>query len=1101
MYAPVRDSANHVIPGQLGEFVLRVRSTYLFSVAGFQGNPNLGYFCLQSKAGEIYHCGLLPIPLHDPPLRVISCMLPPHVQSTLYPTPKDLVQADAKGSNDRDMISLAVQIKAHPDHRRKRIRVTAGVQKATLRHHFTAAAHSWITQLTDMFDVLDYPVQGYTPYTVVTELHLHLWDCAIDYRPLYFNYRAVVTLGTFMITSNIATASSGCTLRFVAEDATFSLAPQVITARTTKQRATDSPKITVLPASDLVCILDLGLFEISLRLNEKATATFPKFDLRASITDVHIRTCSDSGQALAQFIGYLAAEGDFDGETTTTSDSQSESVISNGESDLLSMRPVATIPEVTQSQQQRVNTLMAEAMEESMRVVQQPATGRGGITSDGTPTTESGGGVEIFFFPDETNTSLLTPKPPPPDIVLPNRKHESDELTSSIESVEEVKKTKLKHRGSSSEFDDESFVNMFAREATSDSNSGDGESVNGEMQELLNFETSVMLGQAKSRAGANHGDDDEDDDDKEPLPQVVRDLGEITKQLRPTVTVAVTTATHARKISSDSNTDDDFCIIAAEEKVSNFGSGNRSQEPLVIETEPIRIIDNHFSVPHGKPDLLKAPKDFPMAVMRYTLCEMSLVWHIYGGHDFLTEAEKRMHGTAEHQKQSQTTKFQQRPMSEAYKMGVSFSKGGSPRVCIGGSANGGPLERLTWRTRGGPHRKHDVLMEFHINKVRFSHETYPAYTEQASRQVLLVTELEIRDRLEVSNINKFLYHPTVGPKSRGSHHMVVLKALHLRPDPSLPAQECCLRVSLLPLRLNIDQDSLEFLVTFFTELGGDADDDDDDTANDVAGDGAEGTRTHHGRDKIGKQVTPSHQPPVMMVEIPEAAQELQARRMVSDNLMLLMENESLTEATTDTPEGGTNENNDTSPVYFRHIVFSPAVPIRLDYHGKRVEFNRGPMAGLIMGLGQLQCSEIKLKAISHRHGILGVDRLLNFMLQEWLQDIKRNQLPSILSGVGPMHSLVQLCKFLKGFDYFLYGLFLIKNSVVVVYSPGNSGFILATDRTVPEGWTNCARPTAWCSKFYRPYGVGSPRDHHPNHPFASGKSFDHPFHFFEHLIY
>ena len=31
-----------------------------------------------------------------------------------------------------------------------------------------------------------------------------------------------------------------------------------------------------------------------------------------------------------------------------------------------------------------------------------------------------------------------------------------------------------------------------------------------------------------------------------------------------------------------------------------------------------------------------------------------------------------------------------------------------------------------------------------------------------------------------------------------------------------------------------------------------------------------------------------------------------------------------------------------------------------------------------------------------------------YTLNEWLQDLKKNQLPSILGGVGPMYSLVQL---------------------------------------------------------------------------------------------
>ena len=40
--------------------------------------------------------------------------------------------------------------------------------------------------------------------------------------------------------------------------------------------------------------------------------------------------------------------------------------------------------------------------------------------------------------------------------------------------------------------------------------------------------------------------------------------------------------------------------------------------------------------------------------------------------------------------------------------------------------------------------------------------------------------------------------------------------------------------------------------------------------------------------------------------------------------------------------------------------------------------------------------------------LLGVDRVVAFALSEWLQDIKKTQLPSLLGGVGPLYSLVQL---------------------------------------------------------------------------------------------
>lgn len=42
------------------------------------------------------------------------------------------------------------------------------------------------------------------------------------------------------------------------------------------------------------------------------------------------------------------------------------------------------------------------------------------------------------------------------------------------------------------------------------------------------------------------------------------------------------------------------------------------------------------------------------------------------------------------------------------------------------------------------------------------------------------------------------------------------------------------------------------------------------------------------------------------------------------------------------------------------------------------------------------------------YSLLGFDKLLTYVTQEWLQDIKKHQLPSLLGGVGPMYSFVRL---------------------------------------------------------------------------------------------
>jgi autophagy-related protein 2 len=64
----------------------------------------------------------------------------------------------------------------------------------------------------------------------------------------------------------------------------------------------------------------------------------------------------------------------------------------------------------------------------------------------------------------------------------------------------------------------------------------------------------------------------------------------------------------------------------------------------------------------------------------------------------------------------------------------------------------------------------------------------------------------------------------------------------------------------------------------------------------------------------------------------------------------------------------------------------------------------------LVGLAQLNQSELTLKRIHHKYGILGFEKVFLYALNCWLQDIKKHQLPSILGGVGPVHSFVQLCE-------------------------------------------------------------------------------------------
>ncbi|KAM8848900.1 autophagy-related protein 2 homolog A [Synchiropus picturatus] len=439
----------------------------------------------------------------------------------------------------------------------------------------------------------------------------------------------------------------------------------------------------------------------------------------------------------------------------------------------------------------------------------------------------------------------------------------------------------------------------------------------------------------------------------------------------------VATATEAQadmmsEEESEGSTDnDDFCILEA----PGMGIPPRDGEPVVtvLAQGPIRVKDNHFSRPRGSADLLRAPSRFPVPQSRVVLREISVVWHLYGGKDF---GGKPMSIHSQHPNRG-------RPVSAGIR--------GSPSRTVSSSR-----PQNSWRWTGGSGRQHNLLMEIQLTKVSFQHESYPVAmgTGQEgdgplaagvgpgnelpiSRQVFIVQELEVRDRLASSQINKFLYLYTSESMPRRAHsNMLTVKALQVSPESGLGGPECCLRISLLPLRLNIDQDALFFLKDYFSNLAS------------------------------------SVNPYLPVDPATEVKADLSQRTSEEGESAAALGPDLTTSVETTYSEQSSSSAGSTSsadqPIYFREFRFTSEVPIWLDYHGKHVVIEQGTFAGILIGLAQLNCSELKLKRLCCRHGLLGVDKVIQYAVTEWLTDIRKNQLPGILGGVGPMHSVVQL---------------------------------------------------------------------------------------------
>ncbi|ETE68801.1 Autophagy-related protein 2-like B, partial [Ophiophagus hannah] len=440
----------------------------------------------------------------------------------------------------------------------------------------------------------------------------------------------------------------------------------------------------------------------------------------------------------------------------------------------------------------------------------------------------------------------------------------------------------------------------------------------------------------------------------------------------PSPTYASFTPNMINEVIGDAPSEnDDFCILFAPKAVIS----DKEEEPVVktMVEDAIIIKENHFSLPVKKADTSKTPLHFPVPLMRYVVKEISLIWHLYGGKDFgnITPTSPAKSYISPQSSPSHTP-----------------TRHGRSTAC------------------GGKGRNPDFLIEIQLSKVKFQHEVYPSgepecelsiLEQPVSRQIFMVQDLEIRDRLATSQMNKFLYLYCSKEMPRKAHsNMLTVKALHVRPESGRSPQECCLRVSLMPLRLNIDQDALFFLKDFFTSLS---------TEVEVLM-----TPDPEVKKPPGPEVTcilPRHQSgfkepnPVISFSLHKQSSQ---NGSVDSVDMLNGDDHNLSHE-----EASFND----QPIFFREFRFTSEVPIRLDYHGKHVSMDQGTLAGILIGLAQLNCSELKLKRLCYRHGLLGVDKLFSYALSEWLNDIRKNQLPGILGGVGPIHSLIQLVQGLK----------------------------------------------------------------------------------------
>ena len=429
--------------------------------------------------------------------------------------------------------------------------------------------------------------------------------------------------------------------------------------------------------------------------------------------------------------------------------------------------------------------------------------------------------------------------------------------------------------------------------------------------------------------------------------------------------------------------DDEFCILGDE-----VGTGIKSPmcdpDINVLHHGHIIIKENHFAAPREKYNQLKTNN--LLTAISNTFLKFSINLILYDGNDFENSTDRKndKSSPAKLHKVAFEDKISNKDINSCNK------QSSSSKIHKESSKSKSYNERL-WQAVGGPGRDLDSHIVVKLKKCEAQHRQYPN-TERTSSKAspisrsltILVNEIEILDMVKNSTIHKILYLHATEECPRQSHaSMVSVKAIFEKPDGPTEQEEACIKLSLLPIKVNMNQNNLEFGIKFFNEVF---------------------TLSSNSDDILVPEERPaslktrsSVQSPILTVN----------RNIVSEGNLEHKVGENNTKEFYATDD----KQNGDSTLFIKSFIFNPEFKMIFDYQGQYALDAGLPLDSFLrflIAFGQLRNSEIVLKRIFHKSGLLGISKLIDFAQNEWKKDIINNQIPSVLSGLGPMHSIVDL---------------------------------------------------------------------------------------------
>ncbi|KAG7120211.1 Autophagy-related protein 2 like [Verticillium longisporum] len=250
----------------------------------------------------------------------------------------------------------------------------------------------------------------------------------------------------------------------------------------------------------------------------------------------------------------------------------------------------------------------------------------------------------------------------------------------------------------------------------------------------------------------------------------------------------------------------------------------------------------------------QAPADLVRrSPLRVTVCDVHVIWHLFDGYDWartrdeITRTVEEVQTKALERRKAGPTTYEDEEDDDTAVIGdylfnsiyIGIPAQYDPRdlaqmvnadlndnatftetesvattafTATGTRAGGAPRSKKRLRLGRSKHHK----ISFELQGVNLDLIVFPPDSGETQSSIdVRVQTLEVYDMVPTSTWKKFATYDQDAGEREMNTSMVRLELLNVKPHRDLAASEMVLRVTLLPLRLHVDQDALDFITRFF----------------------------------------------------------------------------------------------------------------------------------------------------------------------------------------------------------------------------------------------------------------------------------------------